>query len=680
MEFGAFSDNWVNNQSELFGLGNYCVPKGNDSQQSKPKTKKKYPSSLSAANMDNDLGNGMLSPSLDEFNVLMAPTPKDSERDLNDINWDQLNLDFSPFQKTLKDFSVNQHPQQGKRVISGTAIFGFQNHDKSFQLPHSDFNAEEANDMQMDDDANLDPTDVNTLLKQQRELRLALEQQKEANMELEKQLDSMKRQQSLSNSPELQQNQFTFNTLKVINTLDEVEQMFNSGGDELLESPTKKQKKNINKNSMEHIPEHYRKSSSTLRKMGNLFEELNFGMKDSSDDSLGVLHKTDSNIITYHNQLISPAFSTNFSPRNSNMDLSESITGDLNDGLKLTNISAGSMVLGLGLHSDKKASVNVMSSIPGSTTNSPRKVSSPKRKSETSNAMDSNFVNKFSSTSKLIFTSNKNNRESKKGTSEAVSNEEIDEVVNEASSPVLKSQAQLKSKIPQFQLNLINSNGPDNLSPVKITRKLTTLPRGSIDIYVKELEGKMFECLYPDCGKTFKRRYNVRSHIQTHLQDRPYKCDMPGCDKGFVRNHDLLRHKKCHEEKTFECPCGKKFNREDALIVHRCRMICIGGKQYENIVIKRSPRKRGRPRKNESLTGTADKDNLDGNSSTKQGDLLQKDVMGKLNLDTEKNVFLNKTSNFNMENPSLLLLSQESVKLEETEMAEFDNSNVNFDM
>nr|1NCS_A Chain A, TRANSCRIPTIONAL FACTOR SWI5 [Saccharomyces cerevisiae] len=47
-----------------------------------------------------------------------------------------------------------------------------------------------------------------------------------------------------------------------------------------------------------------------------------------------------------------------------------------------------------------------------------------------------------------------------------------------------------------------------------------TLPRGSIDKYVKEMPDKTFECLFPGCTKTFKRRYNIRSHIQTHLEDR----------------------------------------------------------------------------------------------------------------------------------------------------------------
>lgn len=179
-----------------------------------------------------------------------------------------------------------------------------------------------------------------------------------------------------------------------------------------------------------------------------------------------------------------------------------------------------------------------------------------------------------------------------------------------------------------------NLSSPILSSPQKITRKLTTLPRGSIDIYVKELPEKMFECLFPDCGKLFKRRYNIRSHIQTHLEDRPYVCDFDGCGKAFVRNHDLVRHKKSHMEKRYACPCGKKFNREDALIVHRSRLICVGGKQFENVVIKRSPRKRGRPRKdappieNMSPTKKPDRETC----IKKDNNISNKNIMNQPNL------------------------------------------------
>ncbi|QHS72356.1 DNA-binding transcription factor SWI5 [Saccharomyces paradoxus] len=185
-------------------------------------------------------------------------------------------------------------------------------------------------------------------------------------------------------------------------------------------------------------------------------------------------------------------------------------------------------------------------------------------------------------------------------------------IISETPSPILKSQSMYEGRSPQFGTHVKEIDTYTGNSPSKITRKLTTLPRGSIDRYVKEMPDKTFECLYPGCAKTFKRRYNIRSHIQTHLEDRPYSCDHPGCDKAFVRNHDLIRHKKSHQEKAYACPCGKKFNREDALVVHRSRMICSGGKKYENVVIKRSPRKRGRPRKDgtSSVSSSPIKENL----------------------------------------------------------------------
>ena len=111
-------------------------------------------------------------------------------------------------------------------------------------------------------------------------------------------------------------------------------------------------------------------------------------------------------------------------------------------------------------------------------------------------------------------------------------------------------------------------------SPTKITKKPTTLPPGSIDHYVKELPDKLFKCVFPGCGKAFKRRYNVRSHIQTHLQDRPYACQHPGCGKSFVRNHDLMRHQKTHGGKTWSCLCGKRFIKESSLEKHQAKMGC----------------------------------------------------------------------------------------------------------
>jgi len=99
-------------------------------------------------------------------------------------------------------------------------------------------------------------------------------------------------------------------------------------------------------------------------------------------------------------------------------------------------------------------------------------------------------------------------------------------------------------------------------------------------------------CLFPECGKDFGRRENIRSHVQTHLGDRQYRCNH--CLKCFVRQHDLKRHAKIHTgDKPYKCPCGGGFARQDALTRHRQRGTCEGA--FPGAVRKAC--KRGRPKK-----------------------------------------------------------------------------------
>lgn len=100
-------------------------------------------------------------------------------------------------------------------------------------------------------------------------------------------------------------------------------------------------------------------------------------------------------------------------------------------------------------------------------------------------------------------------------------------------------------------------------------------------------------CLFEDCGKEFGRKENIKSHVQTHLNDRQYQC--PTCKKCFVRQHDLKRHAKIHTGiKPYPCECGNSFARHDALTRHRQRGMCIGA--FDGVV--RKVVKRGRPKKN----------------------------------------------------------------------------------
>lgn len=130
-----------------------------------------------------------------------------------------------------------------------------------------------------------------------------------------------------------------------------------------------------------------------------------------------------------------------------------------------------------------------------------------------------------------------------------------------------------------------------SLSPKRRIKKTSLLPPGELDKFFEGPDdNKVFTCTYKGCGKKFTRRYNVRSHIQTHLSDRPFACIY--CPKKFVRQHDLNRHVKGHlEARHCRCPCGKEFTRIDAMKKHRLRNICSGGVPLDQADLLKSPEK-----------------------------------------------------------------------------------------
>lgn len=51
-----------------------------------------------------------------------------------------------------------------------------------------------------------------------------------------------------------------------------------------------------------------------------------------------------------------------------------------------------------------------------------------------------------------------------------------------------------------------------------------------------------FECNI--CSKRFTRAYNLRSHLRTHIDERPFVCTV--CGKAFARQNDRQRHETLH--------------------------------------------------------------------------------------------------------------------------------------
>ncbi|KAI1757552.1 hypothetical protein F4782DRAFT_134153 [Xylaria castorea] len=129
---------------------------------------------------------------------------------------------------------------------------------------------------------------------------------------------------------------------------------------------------------------------------------------------------------------------------------------------------------------------------------------------------------------------------------------------------------------------------------IESTKTTTGISIEDIQQYIDGPDPKdnKWVCTFEGCNKKFGRKENIKSHVQTHLNDRQYQC--PACHKCFVRQHDLKRHAKIHTGiKPYPCACGNSFARHDALTRHRQRGMCIGA--FEGSAPKNA--KRGRPRK-----------------------------------------------------------------------------------
>ncbi|CAG7825247.1 unnamed protein product, partial [Allacma fusca] len=85
----------------------------------------------------------------------------------------------------------------------------------------------------------------------------------------------------------------------------------------------------------------------------------------------------------------------------------------------------------------------------------------------------------------------------------------------------------------------------------------------------KKEKKKSLDPVYCDqCGKAFKKRFDLVRHMVSHSDEKPFACDQ--CPYRCKRNKNLRIHMRLHnDERPFLCPtCGKTFRSSSALNHH----------------------------------------------------------------------------------------------------------------
>ncbi|XP_011707097.1 PREDICTED: zinc finger protein 484-like isoform X1 [Wasmannia auropunctata] len=124
-----------------------------------------------------------------------------------------------------------------------------------------------------------------------------------------------------------------------------------------------------------------------------------------------------------------------------------------------------------------------------------------------------------------------------------------------------------KSTLNKHIANNHSSNGPQKFVCEICPKVYSTLSQ--VNEHVKRDHLKQRNHVCPHCGKSFFKRFDLKTHSRTHTNERPYVCRV--CGKRFHHQSHIIRHERTHSgERPYVCDiCQKTFTQPSSLKTHK---------------------------------------------------------------------------------------------------------------